>query len=439
MSDIPARGKLCPVRADHDAELYLRMTFERALLARDQGGTPASSVWSAAGALLAVGALSKELAEQIVYDYDLACFLRNRGGGAFLHRRAAAQATPSPRQAEAARLPERPPRALNCNLDLEAPWGRVKVPYVVLSDTFTKVAVQTNDPSSQVRGGMANLSQIQLSDDRGTSATAQFHGTGTPQGYTGILTTDKPLNRDTRWIAAGPLRVDLADQDGVTVAVHIEDLPETDPALRHLWGTIVDSRRPRPASGDLDAAVAALAAVGAVDPDSEQVNQIRQVADAVNGPWLPRPRLQPLPSHTGRGLPEPWSSLVATRRRSAPGGEGTTAVGAVTPPIDGRFVVIVAGLQCHTDSFGIHVDTYPGLSIGFGLPDEFPLAWWAEDDRGGIYLGGPTSWGGNQDSASGTVTFSPGIDTKCRRIRILPTGSQQRGVIDVPLPWSSTQ
>jgi hypothetical protein len=417
---------LCPVRADHDAELYLRMTVERALLDHEHGGRPTSPVWSAAAAMLAVGAISDESAEQIVYDYDLACFLRNRGGGAFVHRRAAAsRGAAPPRRSGAARRPDRPPRALNCNLDLDAPWGRVKVPYVVLSDTFTKVAVETSDPSSQGRGGIAgSLSQIQLSDDRGSSSPAQFQGMGTPQGYTGILTTEKPLHRDTGWIAAGPLRVELPHGDGVSVSVRVEDLPEMDPAVRHLWSTIVDTRRPMPAGGDLEAAIAALAAVGAIDPDSEEVNQIREVAGAVRGPWLPRPRLQPHTSHSGRGLPEPWSSLVSTRRRSAPGGQGTTAVGAVTPPVDGRTVVIVAGLQCHADSFGIP-------------RDDGPLAWWADDDRGGVYLGGPTNWGGNQDSAGGTVMFSPGIDPKCRRLRILPTGSEQRAVIDVPLPWSA--
>lgn len=426
------------MRSRQDAELYLRMAVERALLDHEQGGRHGSSVWSAAGALLAVEAIDDELADQILADYDLASFLRNKGGGAFMHRRAAAaQAKTSSGRTEAARQPRRPPRALNCNLDLEAPWGRVKVPYVVLSETFTQIAVQTSDPSGHVRGGFGALAQVQLSDDRGTASTAQFHGTGTQGGYTGVLMTDKPLHRDTQWIAAGPMRIDLPEGDGVTVAVKIEDLPAMDPALRHLWATVVD-RRPMPVNGDLEAAIAALAAVGAVDPESDQLGEIRGVAEAVRGPWVPRPHPRPQAPHIGKGLPEPWSSLVATRRRTAPGGEGTTAVGAVTPPIDGKIVVIVAGLQCYTDSFGIQVNTYPGLHIGFGVPrDDGPLAWWAEDDGGGIYLGSPNSWGGNPDTAGGTITFTPGIDTKCRRIRILPTGTKQRAVIDVPLPWSN--
>ena len=427
--------------AEPDAELYLRMTVERALLDGEQGRRPGSSVWSAAAALRAVDAIGPELAEQIAVDYDLACFLRNRGGGAFMHHRAMQPQGIASKLPDAARQTERPPRALTCNLDLEAPWGQVTVLYVVLSDTFTKVAVHTIDRSRQVMGGMGSLSQIRLSDDRGGSSPAKFTGVGTPDGYTGILTTDIPLNRDTRWIAAGPLKVELPDGDGVSVTVQLESLPHIDPALRHLWSSIIHGGRPLPMSGgDLDAAIAALAFVGAIDPDSDEITEIRHVAGAVSGPWNVPQRFQPQPPPNLGRLPEPWSSLVATRRRSVTGREGVTAVGAVTPPIDERIVVIVAGLHCHPDSFSIQIDAYPGVALSMrGLPGEEigPLSWWAEDDRGGVYLGGPTNWSSSDEIASGTIMFHPGIDPKCRRIRLMPTGTNQRAVIDVPLPWNT--
>jgi hypothetical protein len=105
-------------------------------------------------------------------------------------------------------------------------------------------------------------------------------------------------------------------------------------------------------------------------------------------------------------------------------------VGGVTPPIDG-ITVIVEDITSQPDSFTVNVATTPGSGLGGpvspapqGAGD--PLAWWAEDDRGGVYLGATTNWGGGPDHARGTVQFAPAIDPHCRELRLLPTGTRVR-------------
>lgn len=73
--------------AQCDAELYLRLTGERVLLAPgpEGGAPPESRLSTAAHALVAGGAITAGAAQAIVDDYYLA--LSCRAGGHHLHRR----------------------------------------------------------------------------------------------------------------------------------------------------------------------------------------------------------------------------------------------------------------------------------------------------------------------------------------------------------------
>src|SRR5262249_40621754 len=85
-----------------EAELYLRMFVERVLVdgvrRRDVAGVMSGGYTpsAAAAALVAVGAIKRELAEEILIDFDLACTLRGGGGpGVASRARASMQAPPS--------------------------------------------------------------------------------------------------------------------------------------------------------------------------------------------------------------------------------------------------------------------------------------------------------------------------------------------------------
>ena len=413
-----------------EAELYLRLLAERVLLDGEPQHLAGGSVPSAAAALVAVGAIKTELAEDIVRDFDLACMLRGRGGSGMAFR-ARMQAPPSASPGKA----PKPPRVVPCRAKLDLSWGTVKVRYVMLSDELTTIGITGSETATGSFARPGQPPQVQLSDDQGTTVTARFSGSLGP-ALDGVLTCDPPLSRRTRWIDFSVGRIDLPETDQVAPEVRLEQLPQTDPALAHLWRQLATTRGPIPASNDLGAAIEALVAVGAVDGGSAELDQLRTVAETVGTGWHSM-GLRGQPAHSQVPLPEPWHSLAATRRKaSGQGPVGVLAVGAVTPPVDGT-VVVVEALVSNREGFMLNVTTTPGTSV-FGpilnSPGD-PLAWWAEDDRGGVYLGGPGSWGGRPGHSRGTIQFWPALDPHCRELRILPTGQTQRAVIPITLCW----
>ena len=385
---------------------------------------------SAAAALVAVGAIKTELAEDIVKDFDLACMLRGRGGGGMAFR-ARMRAPPSGPPGKA----PKPPRVVPCRAKLDLSWGTVKVRYVMLSDELTTIGITGSETATGSFARAGQPPQVQLRDDQGTTVTARFSGSFGP-ALDGVLTCDPPLSPRTRWIDFSVGRIDLPETDQVAPEVRLEQLPQTDPALAHLWRQLATTRGPIPPSNDLGAAIEALVAVGAVDAGSAELDQLRTVAETVGTGWHSM-GLRGQPAHSQVPLPEPWHSLAATRRKaSGQGPVGVLAVGAVTPPVDGT-VVVVEALVSNREGFVLKVTTTPGTSV-FGpilnSPGD-PLAWWAEDDRGGVYLGGPGNWGGGPGHSRGTIQFWPALDPRCRELRILPTGQTQRAVIPINLCW----
>ncbi len=61
-----------------EAELYLRRQAERALQQGEREGPFGGTVSTAATALVAVGALTREVAAEVMADHSLALFLRER-------------------------------------------------------------------------------------------------------------------------------------------------------------------------------------------------------------------------------------------------------------------------------------------------------------------------------------------------------------------------
>jgi hypothetical protein len=325
-----------------------------------------------------------------------------------------------------------------CKTAFDGPVARLKFHYVILGDDLTMLRFTAILHPGQALPGAP---QLQLTDDQGNTVTAPCGpaGGGGPGGFEVVATAQVPLSPTTRWIDVGTDRIDLSGTDSAP-KVRLEDVPRSDPALAHLWRRLATSRGPMPIGGDLEVAIDALVAVGALDPASAELRQVREVADVITGAFHPAMAAVAAGRPSPSGLPEPWASLAATQSQPVRRGpSGTMFVGGVTPPIDG-ITVIVEDITSQPDGFTVNVATTPGSGLG-GPVSPAPLgpgdslAWWAEDDRGGVYLGATTNWGGGPDHARGTVQFAPAIDPYCRELRLLPTGEKQRAVVPIALRW----
>jgi hypothetical protein len=414
------------------AELYLRVTAERALLDGDihQFAWP---VPSAAAALLAVEAIGPEVATEVVGDFELACLLRGRRGPPSFPQQVARGGHPPAASARHA------PRVVACKTVFDGPVARLRFHYVILGDDLTMLRFTAIlHPGQAVPGAP----QLQLTDDQGNTVTAPCGpaGGGGQGGFEVVATAQVPLSPTTRWIDVGTDRIDLSGSDSGP-EVRLENVPRSDPALAHLWRRLATSRGPMPIGSDLEVAIDALIAVGALEPTSPELRQVREVADVIGAAFHPamatvRPG-RPSPS----ALPEPWASLAATQSRPRKAGPtGTMFVGAVTPSIDG-ITVIAEDITSQPDGFTVNVATTPGSGLGGQWPVPLgpgePLAWWAEDDSGGVYLGATTNWGGGLDHARGAIQFAPAIDPHCGELRLLPTGETQRAVVPIALRWEN--
>jgi hypothetical protein len=403
------------------AEHYLRLRAERALLDSERGGPHGSALQTAAGAFVAAGALSPELARSIVEEYGLAFSLRGQGVPRSFFQR------------PTLRLPGRTltaPRIVVVRPStLSYSWGTLEVHYAVLGDATSDIAATAQLTGVASAGPAGHPPQIAVTDDTGNTLMAGFNGGGQPGGWKGMFSTRSALSGSTRWLDLDNHRVELSDEAGSAADVWVEELPPRPDALAYLWHSLAVRARPGP-RGDVEEAIDALVAIGELDESMTEVGQIRQVANSLWGPG---------PSPTS--LPEPWNALVLRppggRRR---GPLGMVPIAAVTPPIDGVQVLLEV-LMSEPDGLAMQVSTSPG--VNFGGPfhadlDEPSIAWWAEDDRGGVYLGHANRWSGGPDGSRGTIQFSSPINPDARELRVMPTGLTKRAVARVLLPWRVT-
>jgi hypothetical protein len=442
--------------AQSDAELYLRLTGERTLLdpAPGQGRSDDSRLGTAAHALVAVGALTAGVAQGIVNDYGLA--LAYRGGDhSHIHnaraRRAARRATPEPDLGSL--------RAVPCHRRIEQSWGQLFLSYVVLSDEVTALRVTIRPASAPpgqrragtFRGGRAGGSragagargqrgagshvvgpglprQLSVTDDRGTTSTADFSGGGSDDEWRGRFEVRPALAPDTAWLEVLGERVGLSTTPPAGVKVRVEPRADPDPAHGYLWAKLA-SLAEHHSPDAMETSTEALVAAGALKADDPVVGEVRAVAGGLfHG--------RGTASATHAAAPEPWRSMLA--RRGRPGGpEGLAVAGATTPPLDGYTLAILA-LRSTDERFYAEVETVPGLPHWHwpsGQVDKPLLAWWAADDRGHHYLGGQEEWHFSEDRAGGQIEFWPALDPAARVLDIMPTTMSARAVISVPLEW----
>jgi hypothetical protein len=301
--------------------------------------------------------------------------------------------------------------------------------------TTLAVDLRLATPRSRRRGhGLrprSGLPSVTLADDRGTRTTAHLSGGGSESHWEGHFHTEPGLHVDTAFIEIDGHRLDL-EGEIEPIEPWIEELPERDPALRHLWQCVTPEGHMHEQSV-VEPAIEALVAAGALTGDEPELDDVRAVAAA-----LPHGVMFGVQGTNAKALPEPWRSVVRGSRGRGP--EGTVAVRAATPVFDG-FAVAVSAIQSGEEGWSAEVEVAPGLEMF--SPFDGPrarsrqLTWWAADDRGHHYLGGIGSWSGGETSARGTIQFSSALDPKATYVDLLPTATAQRAVIRVPLEWPS--
>jgi hypothetical protein len=436
------------------AELYLRLTGERALLDRGTDRDPSenAALDAAAHALVAVGALTDAAAQAIVDDYDLACAYRT--GEHYRHHRALRRAarkaaTPGPA------LPAL--RAVPCYRLIEQPWGQLILRYVVLSHELTSLHVTMRPvplPEGQsrpaaYRGRLAGGAprprgagghrirlglpeKLTVAADRGTTSTASFSGGGGDAAWHGEFQAVPPLAPGTAWIDVYGERIALTGPSSGRAEVRVEPCPDGDPARRYLRARLASLAQSQSADA-METAIEALVAAGTLLPADPAIAEVRAVVDRLVAGHVATPG-------SAAALPEPWRSMLP--RRSQGGGPlGQVVVGATTPPFDGITAAILA-VHSADESFTADVEVVPGLMHwhqGGEAVDTPLVAWWAADDRGHHYLGQQGRWHFSPDRAGGEIEFWPALDPAARVLDVRPSTMAERAVIRVPLEWDEDE
>ncbi len=325
---------------------------------------------------------------------------------------------------------------------IAGPWGRVVIGHVLLTEEATALSVTLDPASPGTSSWPAALCSpglprmLEISDDQGTTSSAHFAGGGRRggQAWHGTFRARPPLAPNTAWISVLGERVDLT-REPPAVQSWAEQLEAGDPARHHLWERVATRNDFHDQRAALEAAIAALAAVGALQADDPVVDDARLAAELMHPGSAPEGMLAAADALT---MPAPWRSLLARWGR-ADGPAGSILVGKVSAPFDG-VKVAVAAIDSRPEFFSIGVEVVPGLSTGLpyrALDDLRHITWWAVDDQGNYSLAEQWSWTPGASRAQGSLGFRPGLDPRAAWVDLMPTATSARAVIRVPLNWAT--
>lgn len=406
-----------------DAETYLREKGEELLLGGDDVPWAFQRLPRIARILEVAGALDPAVGAKVLEEYLTA--FRLRGQGRFW-------TTPVTTPAA---VPLTQSRVVAGSWEVKGGPAPVVVELVQFAtDGFSFNAHGFIPPGHQTRRG-SGLGQspvpasFTVADVTGTTVvTTGGRGHWSDRYWGSTFESSTPLDPATPWIEVDGQRIDLPSPPALTAKTWVEDLSaDEDPLRAELrWALARDATEPRgPGMRELEEAVEALVATGARRDDDPAVEEARQVWSAVS-----RNRRR---SGGRRGtLPPPWSAWQRRRTRTD-GPVGQLPVGAYVEDLEGcnlRFDV----LHSHQDGFSLQLAASPGTVIlGHGPVSDRELLFWAEDERGNVYLGLPGSNGGSHEMVEGLLEFTGPLDPNARRLRLLPTGRKRRGVVEIPL------
>jgi len=373
--------------------------------------------------LVALGAIERQVVDDIAADYVAAW---QRQGDQFIGialKVRAARTRPL-----AAPFELRPVTVVPGPIELSLPWGEVVIRFVrfepeqtVLSITGRLNPTRPPNPATDRWGVAAYLApnrlRVEVSDDQGNTSDAYFSGSGLGEDrFDGRLTTEGALSSQTAWLELDGRRMALPPHQPAVAEVSVEALADPPTGLGYLWHRVAMLGSPLPVPPPptvLEVPIAALVAVGAIAADDPELDEMRRVLDA----------LQSSPGAGSYGaLPEPWRAIVERRARASGGMRGTVAVEVVTPPVDGIGVCVHA-LEATTEGFGIEVEVAP----------DGALAWWAEDDLGGVHLGHGQGIEGGPEHSFVRVVFLGGLDEGVRELVFMPTGVAERALVRIPV------
>lgn len=214
-----------------DAERYLRLVGEQ-WVPDGKDGPPWNPVLAAAGAaLVAVGAMTKPAARAVIEEYYQAA-ASGEGGRYLMSRQAARPVAAAPPGIGQFRV-------VPCEQVIDQPWGRLTIHYVAFTERATTLRV-TLQPG-QAHGDRCGLPPAEaerprVTDDHGTTATAEFSGQsrhGDPT-WRGQYQVRPRLAADAAWIELFGERVELTGTPA-GIEVWTEPVPAQDPAVQHLW------------------------------------------------------------------------------------------------------------------------------------------------------------------------------------------------------------
>ena len=413
--------------AGFDAEAYLRAVGERWEPDDHEPGVLCNPVLAAtAAALVAVDAVTLARAQAIVGDY---CSPAPAPGA----DRSQLAGAPAAHDAASPPPDTSRPRVVPCDRVIDQPWGQLAIDYVAFTDHATSLRVTLRPGGSQARQPGHRIPdqarRLNITDARGTTAVASFSG-GLRRGdlaWHGRYEARPPLAADTPWVALLGERIQLTAEPASSRA-WAEPLGVQDPAVRHLWERVATLNVFHSPHLALDAAIAALAAAGAIPAQSPVAGAARAVLAVLRPGGTAR-------THPPGDLPGPWQSLLA-RWGQTGGPAATIPVGAITPSFDG-VTATVTDLESRDEHFSISVELVPHVRTGLpyrDLPGQQHLTWWAADNLGNHYLGEQGSWDPRGGRCQGGIGFWPALDARASSIDLMPTGTTARAVIRVPLP-----
>jgi hypothetical protein len=399
-----------------DAETYLRELGEELLVA-DRNPFTFERLPRVAEILEVAGVLEADVAARVVAEYATAVRLR---GDAWRRPAQAAVAVPL------AHL-----RVVTGPWELSAASPPIVVERVQLAeDRFTFEAhgfLAPGGPSHPRPAGASGSpvpASFAVADATGTRATATSAGGGwSSHTWESRFESSTPLALTTAWVEIAGQRIDFPPARDTTATAWVEDLPtEQDAALGALWhalaGDVVARHRlERRATED---AVEALIATGARVSDDPALAQLRWASAAISGAGgRPGP------------LPPPWSAWLRRRSRGD-GPAGRLSLAVRLEDVDSTNLRFDA-LASSEEGFSLRLAASPGSEILSHPGMRRRLVFWAEDDRGNVYLGGPGNSSGSAEMAEGEVEFTGPLDPAARLLRLLPTGRRRRGVVEIPL------
>jgi hypothetical protein len=425
--------RCCGVAAGSEPETYLRLACERTLLAEDSGAGIGEGFEGAVirRVLSAAGALPTEVGLHVLEEYRVAMALRGgHVGHMFMHGQSMEQ-TPGQRLSAQ--------RIIVGPHDFERGKDRWTLERMLFADDGCHLKLSGIDLAGARGGGRPHMvmgrpgpqrlnrpnpQTITLLDDQGTTVVAHLGSSGWGGGtWQASYTSGHTLSADTRWIELDGTRLDLPERRA-TPLIALEPIEQLEPLRAALYAEILSTDRRHGGADTVEIACQALVATGVCGDDDAMLAELRRIADAVNTVG------------STPGLPEPWASLVE-RFETNDGPTGILPIGAAIDDLDG-FSIRVDVLVSEPSSFSLAIAISPGTPLLRHFPGGIdveapPITWWAEDDRGNVYVAFTDRGGGSNVVAEGQVTSLAPLDPKATELRIFPTGSTVRGVLMVPL------